>query len=584
MKKRAQLPNMQTYTIMFRGFAKSQHPKLAVSEAVKQYQKLLKDSRLEPNSTHLNAVLNVCNRAGDLDSMFSIVDTINESTRAPTAYTYTTIINALRFNALEEVKDLEPEQKDANIEKAIGRGKAVWEETIDKWRRGRLNIDEELVCAMGRLLLLSPDRVRKREVLDLIEQTMNIPNLAKKDVPAATKPASHGPKSTDVARNSRSAYVLPEQNTLALVLTTVASSKLTTCGIKYWNLLVREFKVVPDMDAWMRMFGMLKVAKSSAYASEIIAIVPDDFITPRHYCIAMETCVRDNINQNAIKNANRVLSSMMERLRVPDPHTMRLYLRVALVSHFHFRARSEAGDLQGAKRDYGKQITEALAHLWEPYMKLHNHYFNVVKPKTDKDKGILYNNKREVIALARIMYGAFNKVLQQEMLSEEDLKEIRPIGARINREIHTFFSNREELEPNLRKAKGRGTAEKDMSDYTEEITDNLSEWDTTQAGRPRRERRDDGEGRERRNYGERRGRGDFAESRGRRDRDERRDQSEFGETMRRWRRDPGEERDGGGGSRRGGHHNGHRGGRRSRGDREGPTSRDPRQRRASVGW
>ncbi|KAH6985043.1 hypothetical protein BKA56DRAFT_328804 [Ilyonectria sp. MPI-CAGE-AT-0026] len=503
MKKRAQLPNMQTYTIIFRGLAKSQHPKLAVSEAIRHYQILLKDSRLEPNSTHLNAVLNVCGKAGDLDSMFSIVDTVNESTRAPTAYTYTSIINALRFNVLGEIKDLPEEQKNDNIMKAIGRAKGLWEEAISKWRQGRLIIDEEMVCAMGRLLIMAPDRVDKREVLDLIEQTMNIPNLSKPDNVSAADFQTKGlARAGSSKMASRVAWVAPDRNTLALVLTTLSSSKLTTCGIKYWNILVREHGIQPDMDNWMRMFGMLKLAKASAHACEILDIVPDEYINARHYQMAMETCVRDNINQNAIKNANKALNSMVKRLRVPDPHTMRLYLRVSLVSHYQLRARSDKGDVAGAKRDYGMQITEALARLWDPYRKLHNHYFNVVKPKDDKAEGINYNNKREVIALARIMYGAFNKIIQQGMLPDADLQEIRPIGARINREIHTFFANREELEPNLRKSKGRGTAEEDMSEYNEILGGDF-EWDTTQAGRPKPERRDGrmGEDRPRSRFG-----------------------------------------------------------------------------------
>ncbi|KPM46178.1 hypothetical protein AK830_g334 [Neonectria ditissima] len=532
MKKRAQLPNMQTYSIMFRGFAKSQHPKLAVSEAIRHYQILLKDSRLEPNSIHLNAVLNVCSRAGDLDSMFSIADTINESTRAADSFTYTTIINALRYNLLGDIKDLPDEQKNDNITKAIGRAKTIWEEVIGKWRQGRLVLDEEVVCAMGRLLIMAPDRIQKREVLDLIEQTMNIPNISKAELVSAADFRTKGLARANAKLAHRVAWVKPDRNTLALVLTTLASSKLTTCGIKYWNVLVREHGIQPDMDNWMRMFGMLKVAKASAHACDILEIVPDEYINARNYQIAMETCVRDNINLNAIKNANKALDSMVKRLRVPDPHTMRLFLRVSLVSHYQLRARSEKGDLIGAKRDYGIQITDALARLWEPYRKLHNHYFNVVKPKDDKAQAILYNDKREVIALARIMYGAFNKVIQQGMLPEADLQKIRPVGARINREIHTFFANREELEPNLRKSKGRGTAEEDMSQY-EVILGGDFEWDTTQASRPSSGRRERsmGEDRSRSKFGEDKPRSKFGEDRPRSTfrEDRSRSRSTFGE-------------------------------------------------------
>jgi hypothetical protein len=98
------------------------------------------------------------------------------------------------------------------------------------------------------------------------------------------------------------------------------------------------------------------------------------------------------------------------------------------------------------------------------------------------------------------MYGSYNKVIQQEMLPEEDLARIRPIGGRINREIQAFFSKREEKEPNLRKTKGRGAAQEEMSEYYT-IMEVESFWDTTQAGRPPRERIPS------RNYDNRRNRG-----------------------------------------------------------------------------
>ncbi|KAF4971237.1 hypothetical protein FZEAL_9896, partial [Fusarium zealandicum] len=551
MKKRAQLPNLQTYTIMFRGFAKSQHPKLAVSEAIKQYQKLLKDTRLEPNSIHLNSVLNVCGRAGDLDSMFSIVDTINESTRSPTAYTYTTIINALRFHVQSEIKDLPLEQQNANLENAIRRGKTVWEEAVYKWRQGRLVIDEPLVCAMGRLLLLAPDRVVKREVLDVLEQAMNIPNISKmKPDDSASVPSSKPSEPPRlVHKDGRGIYATPDRNTLSLILTTLASSRMSTIGIKYWNLLVREYKIVPDLDSWMRLFGMLKMARASAHASEIVEMIPDEYLNPRFYHMAMEACVRDNININTIKNANRALESMQKRLPLPDPHTMRLYLRAVQVSHYHLRSQANQGDVAGAKRAYGLQISDALERLWVPYEALHKHYFTEVVGESEKDRGLRYNSKREVIALARIMYGSFNKVLQQKMLPPQDLHRYHQIGGRINRQIGEFYANREETEPNLRpKGKGRGGAEEEMSEYKDDDDEAGYFWDTTQAGKPRKAEN---------NYQPRRG---DEYSSGRRNRHE----SERGDDFKPRRRDDS--------------------GRKQSSGPEFKRTGDPRQRRASLQW
>ncbi|KHO00836.1 pentatricopeptide repeat protein [Metarhizium album ARSEF 1941] len=455
MKKRGQLPNVQTFTVIFRGCARSQHPKAAVAEAVKHYNVLMADKRIQPNSIHLNAVLNVCARAGDLDSMFLIADTVNDSTRAPTAYTYTTLLNALRHSVLKDTKDLPDEQRTTNLQRVVDRANGLWIEVMDKWKQGRLVIDEELVCSMGRVLLLSPKREDKRLVLELLQQTMNVPNLANapgsdpfQDADMQNVSVTNTPRAVAA---SKAVYAVPSRNTLALLLTTLASSKLTTVGIKYWNLMVRHYGIVPDNDNWLRMFGMLKVAKASAHAASILEILPAEFVHTKPYRIAMETCVRDNINPNAVGNSTAILNSMMSRLDVPDIHTLRLYLRVALVSHHHLRTRARSGDRQGAKRDYGVQIASALANLWEPYKKVHYRYFKATPPPADKkDDGVLYNNKREVIALARLMFSAFNKVLNESMLPEADLRELRPVGAKINREIQAFYSNREQAEPKLR--------------------------------------------------------------------------------------------------------------------------------------
>ena len=447
MKKRAQLPNVQTYTIIFRGLAKSQHPKLAVAEAMKHYNILMTDKRLKPNSIHLNAVLHVCARAGDLDSMFLIANTINEGERAPTSYTYTIILNALRHAELSHKTDLSDEQKQANLLETINRAKGLWRDVIQKWSKGKIVIDEELVCAMGRIILMSPEITGKREIFDLLEQTMRIPNLTKDtNVDAGSNTDS---QKTAVASSKTGVYATPGRNTLALVLTLLATTRELTVGIKYWNLLVRDRGIVPDNDNWLRLFGMLKVARSSAHAASMVEIVPDELLESRHYRIAMEACLRDGLNQNVVKNANRILDSMVERFYIPDLHAMRQYLEVCLNSHAKFRAKAASGAVEEAKRDYGIQLTSALTRLWEPYKKAHYNYFKTATATGSKEDGKLYNMQREVFALARHMVSTFNKVINENMLPEKDLAEMKPVAAKINREIQAFYQNRESKEPNL---------------------------------------------------------------------------------------------------------------------------------------
>ena len=467
MKKRAQLPNAQTYTVMFRGLAKSQHPKTAVAEAVKHYNLLLRDTRLEPNTIHLNAVLNVCARALDIESMFLIAESVNEGVRSPTSSTYTTIINALRHSTLHEGKDLPIEQRNANVVKAVERCKGLWKEVMQKWSTGKVSIDEELVCSMGRILYLSPNRADKKQITDLMEQTMGLPNFLKSDNGGSTQNESGQQVQTrDNSRGpaKRGAYVAPGRNTLALILTMLSSCKETKAGMKYWNIIVNQHEVVPDMDNWLRLLGLCKVGKNSAFATSTVELIPDDLINYRHFRVAMEACERDNINPNVMTNSDKVIDSMLKRLTLPDMHSLRLHLHVALVSHYQFRKKAAVdGKDEEAKRDYGKQIILSLGRLWEPFKILHYHYFKTVKSKNSAEEKVLYNDKREVIALARHMISAFNKVINEQMLPDGDLREIRPVAAKINREIQGFYADREDREPKLRRG-----VESEMKDKTNE--------------------------------------------------------------------------------------------------------------------
>ncbi|KAG6062574.1 hypothetical protein E4U16_002692 [Claviceps sp. LM84 group G4] len=487
MKKRGQFPNVRTFTLIFAGCAKFEHPKVAVSETVKHYNLLMADERIKPNSIHLNAALNVCAKAGDLESMFLIADTADDSTRAPNAFTYTTILNALRADVSKDLglKTLPKDQLERSIKRVVDRSRSLWVEVMMRYEKGRLLLDEQIVCAMGRNLLLSWNIDDRREVLDLVQKTMGIPNLDKDPkaanrllgttstncllVPSQGLSEDFIPASSESLRDtktndsddtnklsseatvleSNSRYALPGRNTLALILTALSFSRLTTCGIKYWNVLVRHYGIVPDRDNWYRLLGMLKAGRASAQAASIVNLLPKEYVSALPYTIAMQTCIRDNINPNATKNALQVLKSMVTRLPVLDVQVMRLYLRVALVCHYHFRRRAKKGDEVGAKREYGIQITSALENIRETYWVLHEHYFQVVQPKDAEERDVLYNSQCEVIALARHMHALCDKVVLEKLLPEADLKKVQTQAVKLNRIIQQFYSARQRMEPQL---------------------------------------------------------------------------------------------------------------------------------------
>ncbi|RDA87487.1 hypothetical protein CP532_1606 [Ophiocordyceps camponoti-leonardi (nom. inval.)] len=454
MKKRGQLPNVTTYSIIFNGCAESEHPKAALAEAFKHYHLLLNCNRLRANTIHLNCMLKLCAKAGDIESLFLVAETINDTHRSPDSLTYGTILNALRLDAVKRIDGLTPEQVAANRQKAVDRAKSLWVEVLQKWKKGRLAMTEPLVCSMGRILLLDPNSNAKSDVLDLLQTTMNVPNLTKDVDSNPFKDAAMQNIAVTSAPAAKTIHAIPGRNALGLVITFLSSTKHTTVGIKYWNLMVRHYGVVPDRDNWYRMLGMIKVARASAHAAEMLDVLPDEYVCDKPFRIAMETCVRDNANINVIRNATKVLDSMLRRLRLPDLHTLRLYLRVALITHSRFRDQAlKSGDQDAAKRSYGLQISAALDRLWEPYKESYHHYFQVATRRPDATDSI-YNSQREVMALVRAMYRAIVKLVDESLLPEAELQELRRRGAKINREVQAFYIERDKIEPNIKRAGG----------------------------------------------------------------------------------------------------------------------------------
>src|SRR3954471_18251528 len=97
MKERTQIPDAQTYTIIFNGCATNTHVRSAVGIATRLYQTMMNNNRVALSTIHMNAVLKVCSRAQDLDNLFLVASTANETTRVPDTWTYTIILNALRY-------------------------------------------------------------------------------------------------------------------------------------------------------------------------------------------------------------------------------------------------------------------------------------------------------------------------------------------------------------------------------------------------------------------------------------------------------------------------------------------------------
>ena len=179
MKKRAQPPDAYTYTLLLRGLADHTNYPQSLPRALTIYNSMYaENSPVRPSIIHTNAVLKVCARAGDIDAIFEIAAKLpSKGKGAPNNRTFTTVINALRIAAWRESEDLKHMNSDKRMEpiyRAVIQGRRMWEDIIGRWRNGEMLIDEEMVCAIGRLLLLGNTAEDCDDVLSLVEQTMGI--------------------------------------------------------------------------------------------------------------------------------------------------------------------------------------------------------------------------------------------------------------------------------------------------------------------------------------------------------------------------------------------------------------------------
>lgn len=450
MKKRGQQPNAQTFTIIFRGCARSDHPKLAVSEAVKLYQNMLSVGRIKPNTIHLNAVLQVCAKVEDLDSMFNILSSSDDPLRRPNNLTYTTILNALRMKVDKEPTGRGPygglEDKEARKEKqlVITRAKAIWEEVISRWKSGSLIIDEELVCAMGRILLLGGYEDADA-VESLIEQTMMLSRASNKGLAgregtggaalAITRPAIKAPGAPAIT------HALPGNNSLSMILEALEKTRRTTKAIKYWNVFTQHYHVVPDANNWTRALRVFHRGKNSGRAVTNLQRMPSDLVTEKHIRLAMKTCLRDNLNRSALENATAILKVMGQTPSTPDVQSLRGYLQVAHAFKRSFDDEAKH-NYAGAMDAWAKSVADALENLFGPYQAAAKKYYT--NPPNTSDPAALeraHSAKAEVVALARRMCAAYSILTAEHSasLTPTQLAKMRSRHAGLTRMITNYF-------------------------------------------------------------------------------------------------------------------------------------------------
>lgn len=444
MKKRAQIPDSHTYTILLRGLADHAHFSQTVGKALSLYHSMSTErAKVKPSIIHTNAVLKVCARAGDMDGLWGVASKIPErGAGAADALTFTTILNAIREQAtVGAPHGLSSDERARRCDQAIMEGRRMWEDVIGKWRRGDLWIDERLVCSMGRLLLIGSRPRDWDDVLSLVQQTMDIPRMVPKlgsearlNAPVPRIRAPHTPEdmkndATEIqgdepapgsefdplAASSKGigtdtntislTYANPSPNTLSLLLDACLKMVAKKPATDYWHLFTSSLNIKPDLDNLHMYLRILRQSRSSADA---LSLLGNEFpalgYTPlvKSFRIAMSACVRDKNNGNVMDTAGGILDLMQNELVEPDVRTMVMYMELAI-------ARDGPEDLLRALQRLGPGILDlkSLMKAWD----------GEGREGTRQEQEQAEERREEVVGLVSRMVRAYDRLLERNKRS-----------------------------------------------------------------------------------------------------------------------------------------------------------------------
>lgn len=384
MKKRALVPDAQTFTILFRGLAMHPDKEPTMTRALSIYRSMYDDkSPVKPSIIHTNALLTVCARALDIDALFSIAAKLPmRGAAAPNKLTYTIIMNAIRADALTDYE----EQSGAQIAKqheAVSRGRRMWGDMIGRWTTGDILIDEEMVCSMGRLLLLGNTTRDCDDVFSLIQQTMGVsrqlprgdysgyfnrPAGMKKDrrleqeknISPNKSTAKDSDSVTEFERDGQlspnnfltdesgaefdpisaheSAFARPGCNTLSMVMDACVELHAFQPAHYYWNLFVSpsgRYNIAPDGDNYHMYLRLLRIQRASKSCLEVVQEMRHtrqsggSVLQIKSFRIALGACNRDSNNPNVLDHAGKLVQIMLDMLDAPDISALGIYLDLA---------------------------------------------------------------------------------------------------------------------------------------------------------------------------------------------------------------------------------------------------------------
>jgi len=460
MKKRAQFPDSYTYTIVLRGLSANAHLPNVLSKALTVYHSLdAPNCRVQASIIHTNAALRVCARAMDLDALWGIAGKIPQSGPASAnAITYITILNAIRQSLLVNgPRDESEEEAAARKDRAIVDARRMWIEIVRRWKDADLTIDEELVCAMGRLLLIGCRPRDWDDVLSLVEQTMDIPRLVprlgtheRKIAGFPRLRAPNVPKNfkfdddhlspdgrpmrgdeflpLEARRVGRAVisslgYVEPGNNTLSMVQEACQKLVAPKAAQQYWDMLTdpTTYKVTPDMNNLHMRLRVLRQNRASTAAVELLEneIIAKGFVPrPGTFRLAMSTCVRDKNNHNSLRNAGKILQIMLKVLEDADIKAVGMYTDLA--SRFPLAKDSDYIDALTLLYPVVKNIRLQLG------VGIESRFSNRGSPGT-----LTAPERRDAIAVLNQVHSVYDKLLFSRSTPEEKKAPFKAEKARL---------------------------------------------------------------------------------------------------------------------------------------------------------
>ncbi|KAE8151291.1 hypothetical protein BDV25DRAFT_152887 [Aspergillus avenaceus] len=386
MKKRGRRPNAWTYTIMLDGLSKvdKTYSFKPVEVALSIYKSInAPESGVTRNMHHTNAMLNVCSRHNDMDTLWQIAGELPEN--GPDQGTYSIILRAIRHSAVCDIGMMSPHMETeilARKAQAVKEAKRLWSDIVFRWNSATLDIDGLLVTAMTRALLEGGTDRDCYDVFALHHQTCGLPILATKPNHDPSRkglkkrkrqetvdhvPFEHGseelyrPPSAERSGNeeneeesfenvfdpivspkvepeaqsevvTEASYIPLTNRELANVL---EACQLMTQGIAigraYWNHLTRtkeSYRVEPDSANCHQYLRLLRHAHSSRDSLALIRdqMVPGNMATGKTFHIALTTCRRDRNNLNVLAYASELVTIMGKTLVVPFPRALHDYI------------------------------------------------------------------------------------------------------------------------------------------------------------------------------------------------------------------------------------------------------------------